>query len=214
MQSMLTNSLVGGPTTSTTDTTVFSKDLFQQCIQLVATHSFTEVTSCCQEFYQWLVTNNLIMATTTSSSSSKDPRQPHTMAALLCTCEPLLHKLQESHPHSWVYMAPVDANALGLHDYFLFITNPMDLGTVYSNLQTGAYTSMDQFASDVKLVFDNAMTYNPVGTDVHTWATEMKQTFLQQYHNLLSHLLLTTTTTAITTFNANRTTEVRGPYII
>ncbi len=38
----------------------------------------------------------------------------------------------------------------------------MDLGTIRKRLERNYYTSIDAFASDVKLTFTNAMTYNEV----------------------------------------------------
>jgi hypothetical protein len=176
----------------------FSDDLRQKCVQLCATYSFTDVTSCLQDLYQRMVAYNLISTTTTSLSPNiSQATTPAFTATLVHLCEPLLHQLQESHSqYSWVFMAPVDPVALGLQDYFHIITKPMDLGTVKQKLHFGMYSSIDHFASDVKLVFDNAMTYNPLGTDVHKWANDMKQTFVQHYHNLLSRLLVPTPTTA------------------
>jgi hypothetical protein len=176
----------------------YSDDLRQKCVQLCATYSFTDVTSCLQDLYQRMVANNLISTTTTSSSPHiAQATTPAFTTTLVHLCEPLLHQLQESHSqYSWVFMAPVDPVALGLQDYFLIITKPMDLGTVKQKLHSGIYSSIDQFASDVKLVFDNAMTYNPLGTDVHKWANDMKQTFVQHYHNLLTRLLVPTPTTS------------------
>lgn len=176
----------------------FSDELRQKCVQLCATYSFTDVTSCFQELYQRMLDNNLISTTAAASGPQGSlATTPDFTAALVHLCEPLLHQLQECHSqYSWVFMAPVDPVALGLQDYFLIITKPMDLGTVKQKLHSGIYSSIDQFVSDVKLVFDNAMAYNPLGTDVHKWANDMKQTFVQHYHNLLTRLLLPTPTTS------------------
>ncbi|KAJ0170094.1 hypothetical protein K1T71_014700 [Dendrolimus kikuchii] len=45
-------------------------------------------------------------------------------------------------------------------DYRSVITNPMDLGTVGARLSTGEYSSKEQFAADVRLVFANSRLYN------------------------------------------------------
>ncbi|XP_062182049.1 transcription factor GTE2-like [Phragmites australis] len=65
--------------------------------------------------------------------------------------------------HSWVFNKPVDTIGLGLHDYHTIITKPMDLDTVKSKLAAGHYKSPREFAGDVCLTFQNAMTYNPKG---------------------------------------------------
>lgn len=95
---------------------------------------------------------------------------------VLKNCGALLEKLMK-HKHGWVFNKPVDAAALGLHDYFEIIKNPMDLGTVKDRLNQNWYKSPLEFAEDVRLVFQNAMTYNPKGQDVYVMAEQMSKTF-------------------------------------
>ncbi|KAM3955791.1 LOW QUALITY PROTEIN: bromodomain and WD repeat-containing protein [Aphomia sociella] len=45
-------------------------------------------------------------------------------------------------------------------DYRSVVSHPMDLGTVSSRLEQGYYSSADQFAADVRLVFANSRLYN------------------------------------------------------
>ena len=45
-------------------------------------------------------------------------------------------------------------------DYLEVINNPMDYSTVRNQLKSGHYNSMDKFASDMRLIFHNAMVYN------------------------------------------------------
>lgn len=42
------------------------------------------------------------------------------------------------------------------------IKNPMDLGTVKRKVQDGDYAAINEFRSDVNLVFDTAMKYNKI----------------------------------------------------
>ena len=53
----------------------------------------------------------------------------------------------------------------------------MDLGTINARLRGSKYSSPQEFHEDVQLVWSNAMTYNPPGTDVHVMAVEMKKVF-------------------------------------
>ncbi|QCD86273.1 transcription factor GTE4-like [Vigna unguiculata] len=92
------------------------------------------------------------------------------------SCSSLLEKLMK-HKHGWVFNAPVDVEGLGLHDYFTIITHPMDLGTVKSRLSKNWYKSPKEFAEDVRLTFNNAMTYNPKGQDVHIMAEQLAKIF-------------------------------------
>ncbi|GMY08814.1 transcription factor GTE4 isoform X1 [Fagus crenata] len=92
------------------------------------------------------------------------------------SCSSLLEKLMK-HKHGWVFNSPVDAEGLGLHDYFIIIKHPMDLGSVKSRLNKNWYKSPKEFAEDVRLTFRNAMTYNPKGQDVHVMAEQLLKVF-------------------------------------
>ena len=77
---------------------------------------------------------------------------------------------------------PVDADQLKLADYFNVIKEPMDLGTVREKLRASAYMNILQFASDVRLTFQNAIRYNPPANHVHLSAkaliSELEQSLL------------------------------------
>ncbi|XP_062223618.1 transcription factor GTE4-like [Phragmites australis] len=85
------------------------------------------------------------------------------------------------HKFAWVFNKPVDPVALGLHDYFAIIKHPMDLGTIRGWLSHGHYTNPKEFAEDVRLTFQNAMTYNPKGQDVHFMAEQLLGIFESQW---------------------------------
>lgn len=95
-------------------------------------------------------------------------------------CISLLQRLMK-HKYAWVFNEPVDAKALGLFDYHDIIKHPMDLGTIKTRLSQNWYKSPKEFAEDVRLVFYNAMTYNPKGQDVHVMAVEMLQIFEERW---------------------------------
>ncbi|KAL6134132.1 hypothetical protein ACLB2K_066365 [Fragaria x ananassa] len=96
------------------------------------------------------------------------------------SCSSLLEKLMK-HKHGWVFNEPVDAEKLGLHDYHIIIKSPMDLGTIKSRLIKNWYKSPKEFAEDVRLTFDNAMTYNPPGQDVHVMAEQLVKIFEERW---------------------------------
>ncbi|KAJ4865732.1 hypothetical protein Rs2_52752 [Raphanus sativus] len=66
---------------------------------------------------------------------------------------------------------------LGLHDYHIIVKKPMDLGTVKCKFSKSCYKFPLEFAEDVRLTFNNAMMYNPVGHDVHTMAELLLKMF-------------------------------------
>lgn len=105
-----------------------------------------------------------------------EPGYGSAMSKCFKNCSALLERLMK-HKHGWVFNTPVDVKALGLHDYFSIITDPMDLGTVKSRLSKNWYKSPREFAEDVRLTFRNAMTYNPKGQDVHIMAEVLSEIF-------------------------------------
>ena len=120
----------------------------------------------------------------------KDPRKlkieamrQRKIGEALRQCAGALKKAM-THKYSWVFMEPVDAVKLGLHDYHTIIKHPMDLGTVNGRLKASAYKSPDELYADVDLVWSNAMTYNPPGHDVHMMALELKKIFDEQFNKV------------------------------
>jgi hypothetical protein len=109
---------------------------------------------------------------------------PGTVNALLMKhCELLLKKLMD-HQYGWVFNTPVDVVKLNLPDYFTVIKHPMDLGTIKVKLGTRSYTSPLEFASDVRLTFSNALTYNPPNNDVHIMADTLSKFFATRWKSI------------------------------
>lgn len=106
---------------------------------------------------------------------------------LMKMCRQSLTKLMK-HKLSWVFNVPVDAVKLGLHDYHQIIKRPMDLGTVKSNLSKGLYANPLDFASDVRLVFENALLYNPRTDEVHLWADQLLTYFEELFRPIQAKL--------------------------
>lgn len=53
----------------------------------------------------------------------------------------------------------------------------MDLGTVEKRLKSGAYSNPNQFADDMRLIWNNAMTYNPKTTAIYQMTVGIKDFF-------------------------------------
>ncbi|MQM09864.1 hypothetical protein Taro_042746 [Colocasia esculenta] len=96
------------------------------------------------------------------------------------SCAALLSKLMK-HKFGWVFNSPVDVKGLGLHDYYNIIKHPMDLGTVKTRMSKNWYKSPREFADDVRMTFQNAMTYNPKGQDVHIMAEQLSMIFEERW---------------------------------
>ncbi|KAG8077398.1 hypothetical protein GUJ93_ZPchr0007g4975 [Zizania palustris] len=95
-------------------------------------------------------------------------------------CGKLLDKLLE-HEDGWVFAEPVDVRALRLMDYYTYITDPMDLGTVHRRLERRRYADPQAFAADVRLTFRNAMSYNSPGDPVYESAVELSSIFESEW---------------------------------
>jgi hypothetical protein len=107
-----------------------------------------------------------------------------------------------AHKDSIAFNEPINIIRLGIPDYFYYIKRPMDLGTVKNNLREGKYSDMLEFAQvlilcthgilisiscfqDVRLTYNNAMTYNPKGHIVHSSAAA----HLKEFETLICDLI-------------------------
>eukprot|EP01041_Mallomonas_annulata_P003895 gene3895-7772_t len=91
-----------------------------------------------------------------------------------------------SRPYAYPFLQPVNPIVLNIPTYFDIIKNPMDLGTVRNNLRANKYFTMLDMTEDIRLVFSNAMLFNPVGHVVHTMAKDL----LSEYETKLLELVL------------------------
>uniref|UniRef100_A0ACD5ZHE0 Uncharacterized protein n=1 Tax=Avena sativa TaxID=4498 RepID=A0ACD5ZHE0_AVESA len=91
-------------------------------------------------------------------------------------CEAILKKLM-TQKFSHIFNVPVDVEKLNIPDYNDIIKHPMDLGTIKKKLDSASYASPSDFAADVRLTFNNAITYNPRGHAVHDMAIQLNKMF-------------------------------------
>ncbi|KAF5460011.1 hypothetical protein F2P56_019911 [Juglans regia] len=112
-------------------------------------------------------------------------------ALLMEKCKMLLHGVM-LHKYAWIFNEPVDVVKSNIPDYFTVIKHPMDLGTVKRRIDSGEYSSPLVFASDVRLTFSNALTYNPPGNDVHHMAKTLGKYFEARWKAIEKKLSLTT----------------------
>lgn len=80
-----------------------------------------------------------------------------------------LFRLDESAP----FRQPVDAQALGIPDYFDIVTKPIDLSTIKMQLDRGEYKDPWEYVDDVWLMFDNAWLYNRKNSRVYRYCTKV-----------------------------------------
>ncbi|VAH58184.1 unnamed protein product [Triticum turgidum subsp. durum] len=104
-------------------------------------------------------------------------------ATILKQCEAILKKLM-TQKCSHIFNDPVDVEKLNLPDYNDIIKHPMDLGTIKKKLDSGSYASPSDFAADVRLTFNNAITYNPRGHVVHDLAIQLNKMFESRWRTV------------------------------
>ncbi|XP_075042575.1 bromodomain-containing protein 2 isoform X2 [Mixophyes fleayi] len=83
--------------------------------------------------------------------------------------------------YAWPFYKPVDASALGLHDYHDLIKHPMDLSTIKKKMENREFHDAQEFAADVRLMFSNCYKYNPPDHDVVAMARKLQDVFEFSY---------------------------------
>jgi len=78
---------------------------------------------------------------------------------------------------SAIFRKPVNPAEFGILDYFDIVKEPMDLGTIQTRLDGDKYSSYEDFARDMRLVWSNCMLYNPADTPYHQSALKMSEKF-------------------------------------
>ncbi|XP_015734017.1 bromodomain-containing protein 2 isoform X1 [Coturnix japonica] len=83
--------------------------------------------------------------------------------------------------YAWPFYKPVDASALGLHDYHEIIKHPMDLSTIKRKMENREYQDAQGFAADIRLMFSNCYKYNPPDHEVVAMARKLQDVFEFSY---------------------------------
>lgn len=104
-------------------------------------------------------------------------------AAELRFCNQVIKELTSKKLYNinFPFLQPVDPVALNIPHYFDVVKNPMDLGTIQSNLANNKYENGDEFERDVRLVFTNCYLFNPEGTDVNTLGHRLESFFNKKW---------------------------------
>ncbi|KAH8110586.1 hypothetical protein DFH11DRAFT_1619105 [Phellopilus nigrolimitatus] len=95
-------------------------------------------------------------------------------------CKEVLKNLLKL-PQAVIFARPVDPHMDGCPTYYDEIKNPMDLGTMGLRLGQGYYSTMEQFASDVELIFANCRQFNPPTTGPTLWADAVEKVFRKEW---------------------------------
>ncbi|CAG8556475.1 5279_t:CDS:10, partial [Acaulospora colombiana] len=142
-----------------------------------------------------------VVATTKASSEAKRPKRTIKAPAKdlpdapamrrkkskknieLNFCRQVLRELRKrTHWHyAYPFYEPVDAEKLGVPDYYKIISHPMDLSTINSKLENDQYTGAEEFEADIRLMFQNCYTYNGVGSEVHNMGKMLEDVFNKKW---------------------------------
>lgn len=84
-------------------------------------------------------------------------------------------------PECAAFREPVDWKTLGLLDYPDIIKKPADLGTIKSKLEQGSYSTIEEVAEEIRLVWRNCMLYNRDGSEYYHLADKFSRAFEEAY---------------------------------
>jgi hypothetical protein len=99
-------------------------------------------------------------------------------------CAELLKELSKNHQANW-FLEPVDFVKLSIPDYPRIISHPMDFKTISKNIENNVYNAPENFLEHMRLVFKNAITFNPQQDNpVHIAAREISSKFEDKYRVL------------------------------
>ncbi|KAG7355569.1 SNF2/helicase domain containing protein [Nitzschia inconspicua] len=106
-------------------------------------------------------------------------QRPNEMWQPIRRCRMVLNKICED-GFANIFLEPVDLK--DFPDYEEYIDHPMDLGTVRQRLETKKYQMPEQFARDVRKVWNNCKIYNRHGSAIWHVADYMAKLFERLYH--------------------------------
>lgn len=107
------------------------------------------------------------------------------LSRIMEKCSQILRIIREKDVELGAFFSePVDPVALGIPTYFQIVKEPMDLRTVYRQMEANQVDSPEEFARLVRLVFENAMTFNiDPAHSVHQAARNLLVLFNQKFRD-------------------------------
>eukprot|EP00939_MAST-03C_sp_MAST-3C-sp1_P003695 g3695.t1 len=116
-----------------------------------------------------------------STDETVDHLQSLLTGQILDIVGPILSMLSCHKLNRGMFNSPVDYVKLEIPDYPNVIKRPMDLGTIRRKLHDGEYPNVERVASDVRLVFSNAMLFNQKRHYVHRAASGLLVIFEEAF---------------------------------
>lgn len=81
------------------------------------------------------------------------------------------------------FLTPVDPVKQGVPDYFEYIKNPMDLGSIEKKLVAGEYTTVQELVDDYNLVVGNCITFNGEDAGISKMVISIANSFRKHLAN-------------------------------
>ncbi|KZP09348.1 hypothetical protein FIBSPDRAFT_802176 [Athelia psychrophila] len=101
----------------------------------------------------------------------KKPQRPLKLKPLKEVLVRLISLIKKKDDYAF-FLTPVDpSQVVGYSDV---VKHPMDFGTIATKVSKGKYRSLEDFASDFRLVTGNAKSFNPPGTIYHAEADKIE----------------------------------------
>lgn len=86
------------------------------------------------------------------------------------------------------FREPVPWKAYGLLDYPTLIKKPMDFGTIKKKIKNQEYSTLYACGDDVRLIWNNCMTYNADGSDFYKLAQSLYKKWDTQWMKFLQEV--------------------------
>eukprot|EP01084_Bolivina_argentea_P292651 503150_1 len=114
------------------------------------------------------------------STPSKSKRSRKSKLTVFEECSALLEKVKKMQ-YSKAFLRPVDWKNLNIPTYPQIIKHPMDLLTVENKLNNNSYETPYDFARDMRLIYQNATTFNKPTTPYYVAATKFAKKLEEEF---------------------------------
>ncbi|KAI0049299.1 hypothetical protein FA95DRAFT_1538598 [Auriscalpium vulgare] len=106
-------------------------------------------------------------------------------------------------PEAVIFARPVDPVLDGCPTYFDEIKQPMDLGTITTNVTTGKYTTNEEVGKDIELVFANCRLFNPPTTYPVECADAVERAYKKEWTKVMERKMSWTEKRSVQTLMNN-----------
>ncbi|GAB5592841.1 transcription initiation at TATA-containing promoter protein [Umbelopsis nana] len=124
-------------------------------------------------------------------------------------CSNTLKSLKKN-KSSGPFLEPVDIVKFNIPNYPEVVKHPMDLSTVQAKVSARQYATVDEFVSDVRLIFSNCYLFNGQDAPVSLMAAELEKAFDRAVYKIPSAAPVPAVTASVAT---STTTKKSTPHV-